>query len=257
VSIEKETAVSAELVNSVIGDLPDWGGVCLEELVDGLLASSPAFPCTFAVSAAKKNSLRFGFVDDLDDERSWSSLAEVLGQYLDIYQSLSRETSLVMFFRPERSGRTLEEYNSKFWDVLRFLHHHDPQPWPADVPSEPDHPMWEFVFQGTPLFVVCNTPAHQTRRSRHSSCFLITFQPRWVFEGLEPDQPRGAAARRVIRRRLRAFDETEPSPHLGNYGDPWNREWRQYFLPDDNESELSSACPLHQGADNDPAISPG
>jgi len=115
--------------------------------------------------------------------------------------------------------------------------------------------MWEFSFGGTSIFVVCNTPSHTRRRSRYSPGFVITFQPRWVFEGLEPESARGAAARRVIRKRLRAFDGTAPSAALGNYGDPANREWRQYFLPDKN-TDAEMGCPFHAGKRSRPAAEP-
>lgn len=229
-----------------IGAVPDWGPTCLDDLVEALLSTESPFPCTFAVAAAKKRTLRFGFVDDLDDVGSWASLTTVISTYLDTYQSLSKDTSLVVFFRPQPQVRPIEEYHAKFWSVLQYLHDHDPERWPADVPEDPDHPMWEFSLGGTSIFVVCNTPAHTRRRSRYSPGFVITFQPRWVFEGLEPESARGAAARRVIRKRLRAFDGTAPSAALGNYGDPANREWRQYFLPDKN-TDAEMGCPFHAG----------
>lgn len=166
--------------------------------------------------------------------------------YLETYQALSKDTSLVVFFRPEPAVRRLEDYHARFWAVLQHLHDTDtdPERWPAAVPRDPNHPMWEFSYGGTSIFVVCNTPAHLRRRSRYSPGFVITFQPRWVFEGPEPDSARGVPARRVIRKRLRAFDGTEPSLLLGNYGNPDNREWRQYFLPDKN-TDAALACPFH------------
>ena len=127
--------------------------------------------------------------------------------------------------------------------LLQFLHERDPSPWPREVPRDSDDPMWEFSFGGDSIFVVCNTPAHKLRKSRSSLGFMITLQPRWVFEGLESDTARGAAARRVIRKRLRAFDDVDPSPELGDYGDPENREWRQYFLLDENKP-FESGCPF-------------
>lgn len=226
-----------------LGAVPDWGPACLDDLVEALLSNDSPFPCTFAVAAAKKRTLRFSFVDDLDDQGTWHPLVDVIRTYLDTYQSLSSDTSLIVFFRPQARVRSLAEYHAKFWSVLQFLHEQDPERWPEAVPEDPDHPLWEFSFGGTSIFVVCNTPAHVRRRSRYSPGFVITFQPRWVFDGLEADSPRGAAARRVIRRRLRAFDGTPPSAALGNYGDPANREWRQYFLPDKN-SDADLGCPF-------------
>ena len=226
-----------------IGAVPDWGPACLDDLVGTLLSVESPFPCTFAVAAAKKGSLRFGFVDDLDDQDAWEPLAKIVSSYLDVYRTLSQDTSLVVFFRPDQTVRTIEAYHQKFWAVLQFLHERDPMRWPAAIPADPEHPMWEFSYGGTPIFVVCNTPAHHTRRSRNSPGFVITFQPRWVFQGLDAGTPRGDAARRVIRKRLRAFDDMEPSDELGNYGDPDNREWRQYFLPDRN-TDAALGCPF-------------
>jgi FPC/CPF motif-containing protein YcgG len=116
---------------------------------------------------------------------------------------------------------------------------------------EPDNDRWEFCFADTPMFVVCNTPAHRRRRSRSGLGLTITFQPRWVFEGLEGDAPAGVKARRTIRARIDRYDTLPPSPRLGVYGAPGNREWRQYFLPDEDSAEPHGRCPLHIGAHDD------
>ena len=226
-----------------IGSVPEWGPACLDDMVGTLLSVDSPFPCTFAVAAAKKRSLRFGFVDDLDDEDTWEPLVKIVSGYLDVYRMLSQDTSLVVFFRPDQEPRAITDYHKKFWSVLQFLHDRDPARWPAAIPGDPEHPLWEFSFGGTPIFVVCNTPSHELRRSRNSPGFVITFQPRWVFQGLDAGTPRGDAARRVIRKRLRAFDGMAPSEELGNYGDPDNREWRQYFLPDRNTDD-AFGCPF-------------
>jgi uncharacterized protein len=237
-----------------IGPLPDWGAECARELLGTLVAPEEPFPCTFAVAAAKRMTLRFGFVDGLDDPAAWKRLPGILSAYLGQYQEISRGTSLVVFFRDDAPPRELAAYHERFWSILQYLHDEDESPWPAGLPTDPEHYLWEFAFEGTEVFVVCNTPAHQARRSRHSPVFVITFQPRWVFEGLEPDTPRGSAARRVIRARLRRFDSVEPAPELGSYGDPDNREYRQYFLPDGNGGP-PAGCPfqrrLPRGAEND------
>ncbi|MFB9832656.1 YqcI/YcgG family protein [Actinoallomurus acaciae] len=234
-----------DLERQTIGDLPDWGRACAEELMSNLLVEK-SFPCTFAVAAAKKHTLRFGFIDSEKDPSRWGPLPDILGEYLRVYQDIDRETSLVVFFRPEEEPAGMSSYFSRFWDVLQYLHRKDTLPWPGEIPEDPGEPLWEFSFGGTPIFVVCNTPAHTRRRSRHSSGMVITFQPRWVFEGLESGTPRGGAARRVIRNRIRRFDGMEPAPQLGDYGAEDNREWKQYFLPDGNEEEIHG-CPFHSG----------
>jgi uncharacterized protein len=231
----------------VIGDVPEWGEYYLTDLTSTLLSPLDPFPCTFAVAAARKRTLRFTFVDDLADDAAWADLGAALLEYLGYYQELSRETSFVALFRPEEQARDLEGYRERFWSVLQYLHQHDPQPWPADMPTDPEDPDWEFCFGGTPIFVVCNTPAYEARQSRFGRNFLITFQPRWVFDELGPGSRRGIAARRTIRRRLEAYDGMAPSAFLGDYGDPANREYRQYFLPDSEEpgaQPLPPGCPF-------------
>ncbi|MFE9748341.1 YqcI/YcgG family protein [Saccharothrix saharensis] len=235
----------------VIGGLPAWGGPAVADLMATLTSKETPFPCTFAVTAARKSALKIGFVEDVEDQTTWSALPGVIAEYLNVYQQLGRETSLVVIF----GGRgdepdELAHYRRRFWEVLQYLHDRDPAEWPAEIPRDTDDPYWEFSFAGTPIFVVCNTPAHLRRKSRFSDHFMITFQPRWVFEEIGPLTPRGAAARKVIRNRLRAYDGFEPSAQLGDYGDPTNREWRQYFLGDvetEADEEAMSSCPfLHR-----------
>lgn len=225
----------------------DWRPEVLEDFTADLLSEDSPFPCTFGAAALERGGLRFAYVEDARDEASLLGLRDALTSYMTSYRTLGRLTSFVAFFRPSRLERPLAAFERDFWGILQFLHEHDPLPWPEDVPRDPEEVRWEFSFCGEPVFVVCNTPAHRRRRSRRSNGMLITFQPRWVFEGLEGHTSRGRAAREVIRRRLQSYDEVPAHGSLGNYGDPENREWRQYFLPDAEESPVAR-CPFHASA---------
>ena len=253
----KKDAMLEALQDITIGETPEWGTGSAAKFLEAVLSSTDLFPCTFAVAAARKSTLRLGYIDGTDRQDDWASLPDLLRRYLEEYRSLSKETSLVVLFRPEGRPLSMDAYRDRFWAVLRYLVAKDSQPWPEDLPNDPDEPMWEFAFGGTPIFVVCNTPVHDRRRSRHADQFMITFQPRWVFEGLEAESPRGAAARRTIRARLRKYDTVEPSPHLGSYGAAENREWRQYFIDDDNTPAAEGErCPFHAGAGAAAAFQP-
>ena len=232
----------------VLGELPRWGVDSLERFKRDLNAENAPFPCTFAVSAFHRSRLRFAFIDGVRDETSWRPLPRLLAEYVTTLPAMVRITSFVVFFRLDSGdeGHELDWYEDRFWAVLNYLHAHDPSPWPADLPRNPDDPRWEFAFAGQPIFVVCNAPAYRQRRSRRSSELMITFQPRSVFEGLEAETVRGQAARRTIRKRLARYDAPLlPSPDLGGYGDAGNREWKQYFLRDSNVDSDPAQCPFH------------
>jgi FPC/CPF motif-containing protein YcgG len=233
----------------VIGAVPDWGGAALDEFHAQVTNAERPFPCTFGVSALRRGHLRFAFVEDSPGQSEWPELPGQLASYLETYREIAQITSFVTFFRPAVEGLGLDTLEERFWATLQYLHDHDPSPWPDDVPQDPEDPAWEFCFGGHPIFVVCNTPAHDRRQSRWNSAMVITFQPRTVFDGLDAGTPRGDAARRVIRRRLADYDEVEACPVLGPYGHPGYREWKQYFLPNDNEADSPERrCPLRIAA---------
>jgi FPC/CPF motif-containing protein YcgG len=80
------------------------------------------------------------------------------------------------------------------------------------------------------------------RQSRRSSAFMLTFQPRWVFEKILATEKAASAAFAEVRKRLIPYDSTSPSPLLGRYGNKDGREYQQYFLPDENHAE--TGCPF-------------
>jgi uncharacterized protein len=218
-----------------------WAPGVYERFVGELNSGRTPFPCTFAVSGLQRGGLRFVFADHPDDGASRERIRDALARYLECYRDIGRTTSLVAFFRPVDT--TMLDYEQSFWSLLQYLIDSDTHSWPETIPHDPEDPYWEFCFKGEPIFVVCSTPAHSARRSRCSEGMVITFQPRWVFDGLGGETSRGKAARRVIRKRLAAYDTVTASPLLGDYGSATNREWSQYFLHDTNDP-VRQTCPL-------------
>jgi FPC/CPF motif-containing protein YcgG len=214
-----------------------WQSVLFSEFEAQMSSEARPFPCIFGVTGYRLDQLRYLFLDPFD--------VEVLGGQLEKFVAESRShgpnTSLVVFTRP-RPVQTLEAYHKKFWLMLDQLALLDKSPWPEAIPEQIDHPMWEFSFAGEPIFVVCSTPAHVMRQSRRSSAFMLTFQPRWVFEKILGTEKAAAAAFAEVRKRLIPYDGTAPSPLLGRYGAQDGREYQQYFLHDDNEAE--TGCPF-------------
>ncbi|WP_142296517.1 YqcI/YcgG family protein [Lottiidibacillus patelloidae] len=228
---------------SVLGDLPHWGNQAFKSFTNDLLSEENPFPCILGVEGMKAGQLRFCFIDSTEDESALKNLASHLTHYLQHYKKIGKNTSFVAFFKPD-DLKTMEQYEKQFWGILQALHKYDNQPWPKEVPKDPNNPLWEFSFQNEPIFVVCNTPAHEKRKSRYSSTFMMTFQPRWVFEGMNAQTKKGQKVQKIVRDRLKKYDKIKAHPELNWYGDPETREWKQYFLRDENDSTLNK-CPFH------------
>lgn len=216
-----------------------WQSVLFSEFEAQMSSEARPFPCVFGVAGFRQDQLRYLFLDPFD--------VDVLGEQLALFVSQCRShgpnTSLLVFTRP-RPVQTLDAYYKKFWHTLDQLARIDKSPWPAEIPEQIDHPMWEFSFAGEPIFVVCSTPAHVSRQSRRSSALMMTFQPRWVFEKILGTEKAAEAAFGEVRKRLVPYDSTAPSPLLGRYGEHDGREYRQYFLHDDNQAPAE--CPFHK-----------
>ena len=153
--------------------------------------------------------------------------------------------SLVIFFEtPENmiAEYQVDDYRQLFWSILTNLTQFDEKEWPADIPTDPTHHQWEFCFDGEPYFTFCATPAHENRKSRHFPCFLLAFQPRWVFKELNDSTAFGRQLKKAIRERLNNYDSIPAHPDLKWYGGEDNYEWKQYFLSDDDISPAK--CPF-------------
>lgn len=222
----------------------DWKKDVFLNFVEDLTAKEPKFPCIFGTSGYKKNELRFDFYQSTDSE-SIKNLGESLKKYLKVAKNLGDYTSFVAFFNLELD-KDVQEYEKDFWQVLNKLHIIDEHTWPEDIPTDTNNPKWEFSFAGEPIFVVCNTPAHKLRNSRNASTFMITFQPRWVFDKIELLTPKGEKSKKIVRELLNKYDDIPEYPYLGSYGDINNKEWLQYFIGETNIVENMEKCPFHQ-----------
>lgn len=224
---------------------PDWRVAAFREVLDTL--SHEHFPCPFAQKSAQLGSQWFAFLESVEPEQ-----LEVLRLALLDYVHVSRSAAgkhrlllpLVVLVRPELELRTLSEYQRSGWQALQYLHDHDVADWPADVPIAPENHLWSFCFAGIQLFVNFSSPAHQERRSRNlggSMAFVIN--PRKNFDVVAGNNPEGHAVRRRVRARIAAYDGLPHGDELGTYGDPSNREWRQYAAPE-SSAPAPDTCPL-------------
>lgn len=227
--------------------IESWEKVAYEDFKKIVIDKERAFPCTLGVAGFAANQLRFGFVPgDINSQEVSKNIAAMLQSFIPCARTFGKNTSLVVFF-DETNDLGIENYEKLFWNILNSTSALDARAWPRNIPVNPDDSLWEFSFAGEPIFVVCNTPSHKARKSRYPKNFMITFQPRWVFDGvIGDDAPNSEKIKNEIRRRLSLFDEIPPSPDLGAYGSNDNHEWKQYFLQDTNKPR-TQGCPFHRG----------
>jgi len=217
---------------------PKWFAGSLRTLRDNLRQRE--YPCHFGRQAFQRGQLftTYATMDDLHP------LAHALAFFLDNTPRSRGGRHLLCAFIRSAVGSTHLDHDRRFWRVLQYLHDHDPKPWPAAFPTSPQDPAWEFCFNSEAMFVFGSAPTHVLRASRNLGEHLVMlFQPRSVFLDIAGGTPAGIVARSSIRDRLHAWDLAAPHPSMGDYGDPSNLEWRQYFIPDD-DSDLHPVCPL-------------
>ncbi len=228
------------------GDASDWAVDHYETFRDSMLGErgDHPFPCYFGIESERNGDNLYALVGSMTHPDALFGLRDVLRSYLDTYPNLEDRAPLVTFFAPPDDELTEREYHDRLWNVLQFLHVYDPEPWPADIPTDPDDSRWEFCFDGEAMFPTCRAPFYEERMSRFSPIGLeITFQPRPLFDGITADTEAGQHARSVIQRRIEDYDGVCPHADIGDWGVEGDREWPQYLLSSDPE-QAPDECPM-------------
>jgi len=223
-----------------------WQRLAYEDFKTTILAKGAGlrtFPCIYATKGYRAGDHRYIFLlsDDPSEAQNIRIIAPLLREYLTLSQSLGPNTSLVIMGAPSETGnKSVEDYNTSFWEMLRGLRIWDTKEWPRDVPSETQNEKWTFCFEGTQLFPVALTPAHERRWSRHASVPLVALQPKWVLDELLATPEKRETATGRVRKLLEEYDQVGVSPDLTAYGQPGTSEVHQLCLLDENKQAV---CP--------------
>ncbi len=238
-SAEVSPWTSRVLENGILGVVPteDWKIRAYESYREKLSASE--FPCFFGQTGEIRGEMVYTFIPR---EFSQQFVREMAVFVALIGTAEFDRCSLVAFLEPDPEITTHAAFVYRFWQMLQLLHEHDRTP---DLERTPDHPLWEFSFGGTEMFVVGSSPTYVQRRSRNlGPGIVLIFQPRKLFIDPATSLPIAPEVRQRIHKRMLAYDGMPVHPDIGFYGLPTNREWKQYALPDDNSPEIGS-CPFH------------
>lgn len=200
---------------------------------------TPEYPCFFGQGAEIRGEMLYCF----SSKAGHNDLVVNLTSFVNLLATSAYErSSLAAFFEPDPAISDHASFVTQFWKVLQALHEHDPRPM---IGNHPDDPLWEFSFDRCEMFVVGGSPTYRHRGSRNlGPGMVLVFQPRSLFIDPATSQPIAASVRQRLHKRMLAYDGMPVHPDIGFYGQPTNREWKQYALPDDNEP-LTGGCPFH------------
>lgn len=217
------------------------------DAICAILEPPSDFPCYFSQHAFRKQNIVFIFIESTSDE-DLSILSVELGYYLQRCDqwdgTIATAEPLLVLFNPDRvRSDSVAGYHSLGWQILQYLHEHDPFDWPTNVARDPNKAFWSMCYRGVQLFVNMSNPAHKQRLSRNlgdSLCFVIN--PRERFDIVAGNDEHGWRVRRLIRDRVHAYDGIEHCPQLGSYN-AGEIEWWQYGIFDTNV-ERQDSCPF-------------
>ncbi len=243
----------AELGGFQTGHLPQWARDGLTSFRRVIL--DQRFPCTFATTAERNGQLVYAFAETATEKGDVKHIAGAIVAYLDSLADLPPNKVdfqvLVVLIKPMMDC-PLEEYGTMAQALLQSLHECDPAPWPAEIPTDENDPLWSFAFAGRGLFINFSTPANHARLSRNLGvCMALIISPRDVFDRVAGPTDKGRRVRSMIRERTKDYDDGLPfAPWSSSaYGEgAVGTERSQYVLSDDNETPISLSlkqCPFH------------
>jgi FPC/CPF motif-containing protein YcgG len=233
-----ETWTSRVLDHGKLGVTPEdsWKLDAYEQYKTRLRATD--YPCFFGQAGEARGEMLYAFIANGNLEKLLIDMREFVRL---VGTPQYERCSLVAFFEPDTAVTSHDAFVTHFWKALEHLSEQDSAP---GTERTPDDPLWEFSFERCEMFVVGCSPTYRLRRSRNlGPGMVLVFQPRSLFIDPATSEPIAAEVRRRIHKRMLAYDDMPVHPDIGFYGDPINREWKQYALPDDNEPETGN-CPF-------------
>jgi FPC/CPF motif-containing protein YcgG len=228
--------------------LPDWAIPAFRQ-VTSILAGE-GFPCIFARQANHLKSGWVCFVDSVETDTGREAVKQAILAYIGMLQRYPRTRAIIMplmiVVKPCHPILSLKEYREQAWGLFQYLHDNDPEPWPNDVPPDPERGDWSFCFGGIQLFSNVSDPAHRIHISRNLGDSLVfAMQPRTNFDMVGGNNRKGRQVRKEIRERAERYEGRPVASHLGFFGTPENREWQQMATKDSEaDIDFPKVCPF-------------
>lgn len=229
-----------------------WGRDQIEAIVEKFDAepgTENGFPCIFAHNAFKRELVHFSLVPLLEDNTYDLQVFEKdLCEYLALCDqwdgNINSHHPLLVVFQAMKTGQTTQFFEQIFYQSLQHLIDVDDVDWPSSIKLDADHHSWTMCYKGTEIFINVSHPNHDNRRSRNLGEGLVfVLNPRQRFDVVAPATKQGHLIAEKIRKNIDIYDHIPRTDLLGSYALD-EHQWKQYMLPDDNDSEPLK-CPLN------------
>lgn len=198
-------------------------------------------PCLMAQSVFDSGRYSFGIYQEMGSMESASEIHGDLHQFLEQNDDgdARKFSSFIAVFRT-KNGFSEEEFESKLWQQLQYLHEEDAPlfPWDPKVSPDPSDPQFSFSLLERAFFIVGLHPK-SSRIARTFAYPAIVFNLHEQFEML-----REMKSFEVVRDKIRSRDQQlqgSINPMLNDYGDI--SEARQYS---GRKVEDNWKCPFHK-----------
>ncbi|BAJ79392.1 hypothetical protein ACMV_00450 [Acidiphilium multivorum AIU301] len=211
------------------------------------IVDEDGFPCLFAKKSLKDKSPLFLFCEPCVGEEGMELHAGLLRYTRFVRDTVVVKrlyTPLIVFFHQAYTAMAVSPHSAA-WQALQWAHDRDSDPWPWDVPLDPEDPNWSYCFGGVQLFINISCATHSIIKSRNLGRYLtLIINPRQNFDVVANGETRsGRLIREKIRQRSGVYNGGYIPPELGSYGDPNKKEWRQYQLSEPGHN-APEACPF-------------
>lgn len=222
-----------------------WKNEAFQGFLDRV--SGEDFPCIFARNAINRKISIHLFIESIEPESLDAVYRDIFRYAIDSTSwdgQLKSASPLILHFN--HSAYTPHDTESdshfgwRFLGAIKKLDEHSNQSLHFSTLIEDNQ--WTYSLGNVELFVNMSSPHFRNRLSRNlGPYFTMVINPRERFDKVAGANAQGKRARKLIRKRIQAYDLLPPSADLDFY-EEGSYEWKQYALRDDEEPRTGS-CP--------------
>jgi len=206
-----------------------WENSAFNDLCELLTPVNPnkgaGFPCILGLIAFQKEFMKVSFYESLDNQDSLKALGRNLACFSD---ELSKERSVeshkystfLAIFHTGSKNFNVDKFAQAaklLWDLLQYLHDHDPIPWPPDAVKNVNDVKFQYRYHGQRFFPLYFSPLHEYL-ARKTKTFMILFQPTEIFNFHREHTEHFKKIQTETHKRIERYTDEPPQFYTLDYG---------------------------------------